>query len=67
MTYQQTTYDKKSYMAHIKAYMKRLLEHLKANNPSRVDAFQKEAQEFVKMVLGKFDEYEFYTGEQVFL
>jgi len=61
----QTQYDKKSYMAHIKAYMKRLLEYLKENNPSRVDTFQKEAQEFVKKVLGKFDEFEFYTGEQM--
>jgi len=61
----QTQYDKKAYMAHIKAYMKRLLEHLKVNNPERVEAFQKEAQEFVKKVLGKFEEYEFYTGEQM--
>jgi len=61
----QTQYDKKSYMGHIKAYMKRLLDHIKANNPSRADAFQKEAQEFVKKVLGKFDEFEFYTGEQM--
>jgi len=61
----QTQYDKKSYMGHIKAYMKRLLDHLKEHNPSRVETFQKEAQEFVKKVIAKFDEFEFYTGEQM--
>ena len=62
----QTAYDKKSYMAHIKGYMKRILDHLKENNPDRVASFQKEASAFVKdKVLAKFDEFEFYTGEQV--
>lgn len=62
---QQTVYDKKAYMGHIKAYMKRLLDHIKANNPARAESFQKEAQEFVKKIIGKFDEFEFYTGENM--
>jgi len=60
-----TVYDKKAYMGHIKAYMKRLVDHLKANNPERVDAFQKSAQEFVKRIIAKFDDFEFFTGEQM--
>eukprot|EP01110_Echinostelium_bisporum_P013437 TRINITY_DN9129_c0_g1_i1.p1 TRINITY_DN9129_c0_g1~~TRINITY_DN9129_c0_g1_i1.p1 ORF type:complete len:172 (+),score=84.91 TRINITY_DN9129_c0_g1_i1:50-565(+) len=62
---QATVYDKKSYMGHIKAYMKRVSEHLKANNPDRVEAFQKGAQELAKQIIGKFDDYEFYTGENM--
>jgi len=58
----QTTYDKKGYMAHIKTYMKTLLDGLKAKDVSRVELFQKNAQNFVKKVLGDFGNYEFFTG-----
>jgi len=61
----QTQYDKKSYLQHIKAYMKRLLDTIKEKNPSRAEAFQKQAQEFVKKIIANFDQYEFYTGEQM--
>jgi len=58
----QTQFDKKSYMTYIKGYMKRLLDNVKVKNPSRVDAFQKEAQAFVKNVLANFKDYDFYLG-----
>jgi len=61
----QTSYDKKGYMAHIKTYMKVLLDKLKDTKPDRVDAFQKGAQAFVKKVLGDFNNYDFYTGESM--
>jgi len=61
----QTTYDKKAYMGHIKAYMKRLVDHLKATQPDRVEAFQKSAQEFVKKIIANFENYDFYTGESM--
>jgi len=61
----QTQYDKKAYLAHIKAYMKRLLDTIKETNPGRAEAFQKQAQEFVKKIIANFDQYEFYTGEQM--
>lgn len=44
--------------------MKRLGEVV-ANNGKDVKAFQASAQEFVKTILGKFDDYEFYTGENM--
>ena len=59
----ETTFDKKSYMMYIKGYMKALTDHLKANNPSRVDAFQKGAQNFVKKVLANFSDFRFFQGE----
>jgi len=62
---QQTSFDKKSYMAHIKAYMKAVKEKLDQDNPSRVAAFQTGAQNYVKKMLGNFDEYQFYTGESM--
>lgn len=62
---QQTSFDKKGYMAYIKGYMKKVLDKLKESNPGRVDVFQKNIQGFVKKVLGEFDEYAFYTGEGV--
>jgi hypothetical protein len=57
-----TSFDKKSFMSYIKAYMKRVKAYLDANNPSRVAAFQKDIQDFVKDVLSRFDDFEFYTG-----
>lgn len=62
---QQTSFDKKSFMVYIKEYMKRLVSHLEQHNSSRVDAFKKGAQEFVKLVVSNFDDYEFYTGESM--
>jgi hypothetical protein len=61
----QTSFDKKSYTAYIRAYMKALLGKINENNPSRAADFQKGAQEFVKKVISEFDEYEFWQGESV--
>jgi ribosomal protein S20 len=62
---QQTTYDKKAYMAYIKSYMKVLSDKIKETNPERVPEFQKKAQTFVKKVLDNFQDYDFYTGESM--
>lgn len=61
----ETSFDKKSYMGYIKAYMKRVLDHLKEKHPERVDIFQKNIQAFIKRVLEKFSDYSFYTGASV--
>eukprot|EP00994_Dinema_validum_P004175 NODE_2212_length_743_cov_697.306916_g1654_i1.p2 GENE.NODE_2212_length_743_cov_697.306916_g1654_i1~~NODE_2212_length_743_cov_697.306916_g1654_i1.p2 ORF type:complete len:170 (-),score=68.17 NODE_2212_length_743_cov_697.306916_g1654_i1:175-684(-) len=61
----ETSYDKKGYMASIKAYMAKVKAQLEASNPDRVAGFQKGAQEFVKKVLGDFNNYCFYTGENM--
>jgi len=55
--------DKKFFLGYIKKYMKQLADHLKQNNPGRVDAFQVAASNYVKKLVAKFDEYEFYLGE----
>merc|ERR1711941_252377 len=60
-----TDFTKKSYMTHIKDYMARLLKKVEAENPSRVPAFKKGAQGFVKKVIADFDEYTFYQGEKM--
>jgi hypothetical protein len=59
---QETQYTKKLYMAYIKAYMQRVKAHLESTNPARVAPFMAEAQAFVKMVIGKFDDFRFFTG-----
>jgi hypothetical protein len=57
----ETNYDKKSYMAYIKGYMKLLMEKIKASgDEERAKAFAANAQTFVKKVLGEFDEYQFF-------
>ena len=61
---QETSYDKKSYLGHIKAYLKKLSEKIAAEGKD-VKAFQASAQEFVKKVNAKFDDYAFFTGESV--
>ena len=59
----ETSYDKKSFMAYIKGYMKMLKEKLEADAPDRVADFQAGAQTFVKKVIAEFDDYQFFLGE----
>jgi len=59
----ETSYDKKNYTAHIKAYLKRVSEKVAAAGKDQ-KAFQAAAQEYVgKTLIPKFDDYAFYTGE----
>ncbi|KAF0026314.1 hypothetical protein F2P81_021051 [Scophthalmus maximus] len=60
-----TLYNKKQYSAYIKKYMKDLKTKLEETNPERVDAFVAGAVGAVKMILGKFKDFEFYTGESM--
>ncbi len=60
---QKTEFTKKQYMIYIKGYMKRVLDHLKANKPERAAVFQSAAANYIKGVLAKFEDYEFYSGE----
>ena len=41
----------------------KVVKHLKANNPDRVDGFKAAAQASVKKILGQFDELQFFLGE----
>lgn len=59
----QQHFSKPDFMAYIKPFLKNLKAHLDENGPEgRSDEFQKGAQEFVKFVISKFDEFEFYLG-----
>ncbi|CAD2219832.1 IgE-dependent histamine-releasing factor [Angomonas deanei] len=59
--YTETSYDKASYMAHIKTYMKALLERIEDADAKK--AFQTNAQTFVKKVLKEIDDYQFFIPE----
>jgi len=61
MEYQMSKAD---FMTYIKGYLKKIKEHLTANKPDRVDKFMKGAQEFIKAIVGKYEEYTIYTGSK---
>jgi len=62
---QPTNFDKKSYLAHLKAYMKAIKAKLETDDKVRVEVFEKGAQAFAKKVIANFKDYEFYTGESM--
>lgn len=50
-------------MTFIKNFLKNTKAHLESTGKTdRVETFMKGAQEFVKSIVPKFDEYEFYLG-----
>ena len=55
--YRDTSFTKADFQNWIKGYMKKLKEHLEANNKERIDGFMKGAKEMVMFVLSKFDEF----------
>lgn len=58
-----TSFSKAEFMTFIKNYLKTLKGYLESNGKSdRVEVFMKGAQEFIKFVVSKFDEFEFYLG-----
>jgi hypothetical protein len=61
----ETQFDKKSYMAYIKGYMKAVKNYLLENNPDRAAIFEAKAPAFVKNILANIKDYEFYTGENM--
>ena len=61
--YQSTSLDKKGFTSYIKAFMKKTKLYLEEHNPTRVDAFMKNAPAAVKWILTNFDEFEFYLPE----
>lgn len=62
---ENTPFDKKSYMSHIKEYMKRIKTHLAETKPERVPHFEKTAVEYVKKIVANFSNYDFYVGEDM--
>ena len=57
---QETSWDKKGFMGYVKGFMKKVAEKL---TPERKEKFMAEAPAAVKMLLGKFDELQFFMGE----
>ncbi|KAK0711651.1 Mss4-like protein [Lasiosphaeris hirsuta] len=62
---QSTSFDKKSYLTYLKGYMKAIKAKLKEDEKSEeeIKDFETKAQAFAKKIVGKFKDYEFYTGE----
>lgn len=56
---QTTSFDKKSYLTYLKAYMKAVKAKLQDTNPDQVDDFEKSAQNFAKKIVSSFKDYEF--------
>jgi hypothetical protein len=62
----ETQFDKKSCLAYLKGYLKRIEKKLEENDPGRVEAFKAGAQKFVKdRVLANFSNWQFFTGERM--
>ncbi|KAK4556762.1 hypothetical protein LTR86_006333 [Recurvomyces mirabilis] len=63
----ETSFDKKSYLGHLKGYMKKVKEAMKTNGASDEDvaAFEKGAGAKAKEIVGKFKDYEFLIGESM--
>lgn len=62
---QQTSFDKKQYLSHLKGYMKAIKERLAKENPERVPIFEKKAAEYAKKIIANFKDYDFYVGESL--
>jgi hypothetical protein len=60
---QETSFTKKLYQTHIKAYIKKIIEELTKSNPERVDAFKEGAKKEVAQILSTFGDWDFFTGE----
>ena len=45
--------------------MKKVKAHLAEKDPSRVEAFEKAAQDYAKKIVANFKDWEFYTGDKM--
>jgi hypothetical protein len=58
----KTNFSKSEFMAVIKPFLKNLKTYLAANGKEdRVEKFQKGAQDFIKLVVADFDNWELYV------
>jgi soluble cytochrome b562 len=64
---ESTSFDKKSYLGHLKDYMKKVTAKLKEKGASEdeVKEFQTGAQTLAKKIAGNFKDYEFFIGESM--
>ncbi|ELQ34695.1 translationally controlled tumor protein [Pyricularia oryzae Y34] len=64
---QSSSFDKKSYLSHLKGFFKAVKEHKKSQGASEEDvkAWEKKAGDYVKnKLLPNFKDFEFYIGEE---
>lgn len=55
-----------AYLTYLKGYMKAVKARLAESNPERVEAFEKNAQKYVKeKILANFKDFDFYVGESM--
>lgn len=59
----ETSLAKKDFTTYIKGYLKRVVDYLQENNPSRVEGFKTESAALIKKILGQFDDFQFYMSE----
>lgn len=57
--------DKKGYTLYLKDYMKKLVEKLQERAPDQVDVFKTNMNKVMKELLGRFKEFQFFTGESM--
>ncbi|RKF80552.1 Translationally-controlled tumor protein-like protein [Golovinomyces cichoracearum] len=64
---QSLSFDKKTYLQHLKSYVKMVKDKMTANGASKEDInnFVTNAQSYVKKIIANFKDYEFYTGESL--
>ncbi|KAK5166639.1 uncharacterized protein LTR77_008183 [Saxophila tyrrhenica] len=64
---QETQFDKKSYLSHLKGYMKAVKEKMKERGASdeAVKEFETGASGYAKKIVANFKDYEFFIGESM--
>jgi len=60
---QSTQFDKKSYLTHLKGYMKSVKETMKANgaDDAAVKTFETGASAYAKKIVANFKDYDFFV------
>lgn len=63
----ETQFDKKSYLTHLKGYMKAVKTKLaeKGASEETIKEFETGAQGYAKKIVGSFKDYEFLIGESM--
>lgn len=63
----ETSFDKKTYLSHLKTYMKKVKEAMtkKGASDDEIKGFEKGASAFAKKIVANFKDYEFLIGESM--
>ncbi|PNS15153.1 hypothetical protein CAC42_8154 [Sphaceloma murrayae] len=63
----ETSFDKKQYLSHLKGYMKKVKDAMKTRGASEeeIKTFETGASAFAKKIVANFKDYEFLIGESM--